>query len=148
VFLHASAKPADNLPAYDATWNYADTAGLLGEYEVLYDDGFMEAIPVRYGVNVLEAGWGTSHAARNLAYEADLVDCGKPGGERVTFFAYEWLNPRFGTPVKEVRLRGTEGFRNARGRLAANNSILLAGLSVVKRRIPPEPKPTPARRFR
>lgn len=38
IFVHASAKPARNRPAYDATWNYPDTADLLGWYELTYDD--------------------------------------------------------------------------------------------------------------
>jgi hypothetical protein len=46
IFLHAAAKPANNIPAYEGTWNYADTADLLGWYEVTYDDGFVEAVPL------------------------------------------------------------------------------------------------------
>jgi hypothetical protein len=130
IFVHASAKPAGNRPAYDATWNYADTADLLGWYEVTYDDGFVETVPVRYAVNILEEGWGRSHNPRNVAYEAELVESGKSGH---TFFAYEWLNPRFGKPVTQIRLRGTSAAASSR-RQAADNGILLQSVSVVSKR--------------
>ena len=145
IFLHATAKPARNVNADDYTWNYADTADLLGWYEVTYDDGFVENVPLRYGVNILEAGWGKSHGPSHLAYEAELVDCGDSGGERLTFFAYEWVNPRRGIRVKEVRLKASEGFRNVDGQTAAENPLLLAAVSVVKKRTPPRPKALRAR---
>jgi hypothetical protein len=141
IFLHAAAKPARNVNADDYTWNYADTADLLGWYGVTYDDGLVENVPLRYGVNILEAGWGKSHDPSHLAYEAELVDCGDSGGEPVTFFAYEWINPRRGIRVKEVRLKASAGFRNTDGRMAPENSLLLAAVSVVTKRTPPEPKP-------
>ena len=99
VFLQAATEPARNITAYDYTWNYADTADLLGWYEVKYEDGYVETVPLRYGVNILEVGWGKTHAPGNLAYEAELVDSGGAGQERLTFFAYEWINPRRGIRV-------------------------------------------------
>jgi hypothetical protein len=141
IFLHAAAKPARNIPAYEGTWDYADTADLLGWYEVTYEDGFVATVPLRYGVNILEAGWGKSHVPSHLAYEAELIDCGEPGRERLTFSAYEWINPRPGVRVKEVRLKGSVGFRGVFGQAAPENTVLLAGVSVVKKRNPPEPKP-------
>jgi hypothetical protein len=141
IFLHAAARPARNVNADDYTWNYADTADLLGWYEVTYEDGFVETVPLRYGVNILEAGWGRSHEPSHLAYEAALVDCGEPGRERLTFFAYEWINPRRGIPVKEVRLKTPASFRNVDGHAAAENAVLLAAVSIVKQRTPPEPRP-------
>jgi hypothetical protein len=139
LFLHASAKPAGNIPAYEGTWNYADTADLLGWYEVRYEDGLVETVPIRYGVNILEAGWGTGHVPGNLAYEAELVDCGEPGRDRITFFAYEWINPRPGIRIREIRLKGSSAFQNVAGHSAPQNTILLAGVSVVKKRTPPNP---------
>jgi hypothetical protein len=141
VFLHASARPADNIPAYDGTWNYADTADLLGWYEATYEDGFVQTIPLRYDVNILEAGWGKSHVPNNLACEAELVDCGGPSRDRITFFAYEWINPRPGIRVREIRLKGSLEFKNVLDHATPQNEILLAGVSVVKKRTPPEPKP-------
>ena len=141
IFLHASAKPARNVNADDYTWNYADTADLLGWYEVTYEDGFVETVPLRYGVNILEAGWGMSHTPTHLAYQSELVDCGETGRKRLTFFAYEWINPRRGMRVKEVRLKASAGFKNVDGQVSPENPLLLAAVSVVKKRTPPEPKP-------
>lgn len=87
----------------------------------------MMTVPVRYAVNILEAGWRRQHHPESVAYEAALVDS---GDSRRALFAYEWINPRFGKPVKEIRLRRT----------VADNPITLAGLRVVKNRVPPEPK--------
>jgi hypothetical protein len=140
LFLHALAKPAHNMTADAGTWNYADTADLPGWYEAVYADGFVQTIPLRYGVNILETGWGKSHAPNNLAYEAELVDCGEANRDRVTFFAYEWVNPRRGIAVKEVRLKTASGFKNVLGKPTPQNTIMLAGVSVVKKEVAPGPK--------
>ena len=126
IFLHACRKRARNEAAYTATWNFADTADLLGWYEVVYDDGFVETVPLRYGVNVLEESWERSPAPKNLAYEAELV----PRGGK-SYFAYEWINPRLGKVIREVRPRSASG----------TNPVILAGVSMVRKRIAPEPKP-------
>ena len=128
VFLHATAKPARNVPAYEATWNYDDTADLLGWYEVLYADGFIVTVPVRYGLNILENGWGRQIQSGRTAYEAAAVNCAKPGAPPLSFFAYEWVNPRFGKIIREVRLRG---------RASPDNAIILAALSVVGKKETP-----------
>ena len=141
IFLHASTKPARNVNADDYTWNYADTADLLGWYVVTYEDGYVETVPLRYGVNILEAGWGKNHAPDHLTYQAELVDCGDSGREGLTLFAYEWINPRRGIRVKEVRLRAAAGFKNVDGHVSPENPLLLAAVSVVRKRTPPNPKP-------
>ena len=92
-------------------------------------------------MNILEAGWGRNHKPGDLTYEAELVDCGKLGQAPLTFFAYEWINPRRGIQVKEVRLKAAKSFRNVDGHASPPNSVLLAAVSVVKKRTPPEPKP-------
>jgi hypothetical protein len=122
IFLHTAAKPGRNRQAYYGTWNFADTAELLGWYEVVYEDGLTAAVPVRYGVNILEAAWLKQRKPDTLAYEAELVE---RGGQAL--FSYEWINPRFGRAVKEVRVHGAQ--------------VRLEGLSMVKNRVPPEPKP-------
>ncbi|HEX8985440.1 MAG TPA: beta-N-acetylhexosaminidase [Bryobacteraceae bacterium] len=119
IFLHACRKPGRNEPAYTGTWNYADTAELLGWYEAVYEDGFVASIPVRYGVNILEESWLQGAAPKNLAYEAEL----RPKGGKA-YFAYEWANPRFGKAIREVRLHS----------LTPSNPVVLAGLSVVEKR--------------
>jgi hypothetical protein len=137
IFLHASAKPARNIFAYAGTWNFADTADLLGWYDVVYADEFIQTVPIRYGVNILESGWG--HVPKDLAYEAEIVECSRLDKDRLTFFAYPWVNPRFGIPIREIRLRGSSNFKNAAGEAASPNRILLAAISIVKKRSSPEP---------
>ena len=134
LFLHASALPAQNVSAFRETWDNADTADLVGRYEFVYEDGLVESAPIRYGVNILEAGWGKGHEPRNIAWQADLVDCGKPSAGPITFFAFEWVNPRFGKRIKQIRLEGTSGFKNFRGKTIAENAAILLGVSVVRKR--------------
>jgi hypothetical protein len=134
LFLHACSLPAQNSTAFRETWDNADTADLLGFYQFVYEDGLVETAPIRYAVNILEAGWGKDHVPRNIAWQADLVDCGKPPAERITFFAFEWVNPRFGKRVKEIRLEGVSGFKDFRGKTIADNSVILLAVSVVPKR--------------
>ncbi len=61
----------------------------------------------------------------------------------MTFFAYEWVNPRFGKKIKEVNLCGSVNFQaQERDYLTVvsspmtSNAILLAGISIVKKREP------------
>jgi hypothetical protein len=120
--------------AFFETWDEADTADLLGFYQFVYEDGLSETVPIRYGVNILEAGWGKNHEPRNVAWQAELVDCGKNAGKRVTFFAFEWVNPRFGNRVTEIRLEGISGFKNFRDKSIPSNTIVLLAVSVVRKR--------------
>ena len=46
--------------SYRYIHNFPDTADLLGWYEVVYDDGFVETVPVRFGWNILPLSWGKS----------------------------------------------------------------------------------------
>lgn len=137
VFLHASTKPAANDMAYRYIHNFPDTADLLGWYEILYEDGFVTTAPLRFGLNILPLTWGEKSdsiakgSIRELsyAYEAEAVKCGG-----ATLFAWEWVNPRLGKMIKEVRLHGTTGFRDTKGKPTPTNSIVLAAISVVKKR--------------
>lgn len=134
IFLHACSLPSQNSMAFYETWDEADTAYLLGVYQFIYEDGLTKTAPIRYGVNILEAGWGKQHEPRNVAWQAQLVDCGKKPSERVTLFAFEWINPRFGKRVKEIRLDGISGFKNLRDKSIAGNAIMLLAVSVVRKR--------------
>jgi len=141
VFLHASARRAKNRQNYRLIWDQQDTADLLGWYEVVYEDGFVTTIPIRYGVNILEWNWDERISARDYCYNADAVAVGSRAPDRVTFFAYEWINPRLGKVVQEIRLKGTTSFRggsddfnNEMGPVIAGNAVILAALSVVKKR--------------
>jgi hypothetical protein len=141
VFLHASAKAANNDMSYRYIHNFPDTADLLGWYEVVYEDGFVDTVPIRFGWNILPVTWGKESdviakgSAKELsyAYAAAAVPCGD-----ATLFSYEWVNPRFGKVVKEVRLHGSEGFRDTQSKLTPNNAIVVAAISVVRKRpVPP-----------
>jgi hypothetical protein len=123
MFLHACEKPARNSAAYTAIWNFADTAELVGWYEVVFQDGMSASVPLRYGVNILEP---KPPSGKNVAYYSEAVDCGE-----ATLYAYEWINPRFGQPVREVRLRQAK----------KDNPVWLAAMGAVHRRVPPDPKP-------
>lgn len=141
VFLHASARHAKNRESYRLIWDQPDTADLLGWYEVVYDDGFVSTIPIRYGVNILEWNWDRRASAHDYCYNADAVAVGDHATNSVTFFAYEWVNPRLGKVIQEIRLKGTTGFRggsddfnNDMGPVIASNAVILAALCVVRKR--------------
>jgi hypothetical protein len=141
IFLHASARRAKNRDSYRMIWDQPDTADLLGWYEVVYEDNFVVTVPIRYGVNILEWNWDQRESAKDLCYGADAVAVGDRVKDSVTFFAYEWVNPRLGKVIQEIRLKGTTGFRggsddfdNSQGSVIASNAVILAALSMVKMR--------------
>ena len=145
IFLHACAKPSSNDKAYYKIYNFDDTADLLGWYEVVYEDGFIETIPIRYGVNILE--WNAGHVEKEdrwvgrtgapqdaYCYLADRVYCSSADDNPITFFAFEWKNKRFGTKIREINLKGTTGYKNYRGNVIQNNAVMLIAVSTVKKR--------------
>jgi hypothetical protein len=142
IFLHASARPALNRDSVRLIWDQHDTADLLGWYEVVYEDDFVTTIPIRYGVNILEWDWVKRVSYDDYCYNADAVAVGGEGDREVTFFAYEWVNPRLGKVIKEIRLNGTTGFRggtndfnNDVGPVIASNAVMLTAISIVKKRV-------------
>lgn len=142
VFLHACALPAACREQYRVLWDMDDTADLLGWYEVVYEDGFVATIPIRYGVNILEWNWNERSAAKNYCYGADPVLVGRDNASP-TLFAFEWTNPRLGKVIKEIRLKGTTGFRGASpefiddyGPTLTKNGVILKALTMVNKRTP------------
>ncbi len=136
IFLHASAKPAGHDKVARYVYNAPDTSDLLGWYEVVYEDGFVESIPLRYGWNILEWNWPSSADSARYCYAADAVEAGP-----ATFFAFEWTSPRPGKIIKEIRARGTLNATDLQGKQIAENAILLSGVSVIKARTPPAAAP-------
>jgi hypothetical protein len=141
IFLHACAKPATNKEAYRLIWDFDDSADLLGWYEVVYEEGLLEVIPIRYGVNILEWNWGKQQPAGKYCYGADPVACGPNERNAITFFAFEWTSPRLGKVIQEIRMKGSKrfrgavpGFENSFGEVIPNNAIILKALSYVKKR--------------
>jgi hypothetical protein len=141
IFLHAAARPALNRESFRLIWDQQNTADLLGWYEVVYEDGFVTTIPIRYGVNICEWNWDERVSVNDYCYGADALAVGREVKDRVTFFAYEWINPRLGKVIREIRLKGTTGFRGASsdfnneyGPVIASNAVMLAALSIVQKR--------------
>jgi len=153
IFLQACALPSENQKAYFNIPDFFDSADLLGWYEIVYEDGFKTIIPIQYGVNILE--WnpggenrldkmeGETGAPQNIyCYEADPINCSSSIiGSPITFYAYEWVNPRFGKKIKEVNLHGTVNYQALQTdygkpvtKPMKSNAILLAGISKVKKR--------------
>lgn len=147
IFLHACALPSANKEAYYNLPNFFDTADLLGWYEIVYDDEFREIIPIQYGVNILE--WNLDFENRKVyggqnvyCYLADPVNCSSSSDEKpIIFYAYEWVNKRFGKSIKEVNLYGTVNYQTSKSygqpftEPMKSNAILLAGISKVKKRM-------------
>ena len=65
----------------------------------------------------------------------------------VTFYAFEWVNKRFGKRVMEVNLYGSVDYQAQQqdyGKVVsaplASNAVIVAGISKVVKRIPFSPK--------
>jgi Glycosyl hydrolase family 20, domain 2/Glycosyl hydrolase family 20, catalytic domain len=141
IFLHASATPASNLESFRLIWDQADTADLLGWYEIVYEDGFVTTIPIRYGVNILECNWDQRVSKNDYCYGADAVAVGRETNNGITFFACEWTNPRLGKVIQEIRLKGTARFQGASsdyvndwGPVIESNAVILKAISMVEKR--------------
>lgn len=146
IFLHACALPATNKEPYRLIWDMRDSADLLGWYEVVYEDGLPELIPIRYGVNILEWNWRRHPRRGAYCYGADEVACARSGENPISFFALEWTSPRLGKVIREVNLKGSKGFRgavkgfeNSFGEVIPNNAVILKAISYVKERGTAEP---------
>jgi hypothetical protein len=159
IFLHACAVPSANQKAYFNIPDFFDSADLLGWYEIVYEDGYKEIVPIQYGVNILEWNPGgeksldtregdTGSPQSAYCYEADPVPCSTDmKNSPVTFFAFEWINNRFGKVIKEVNIYGSVDYQAQQqdyGKVVAapmaSNAIILAGISKVVKRTPFIPK--------
>ncbi len=141
LFLHACAKSASNDWVDRYVFNPEDTADLIGWYDVVYEDALVLTVPLRYRVNILEWNWDQASNPGNYCYEADLVRCGDAERHPITLFAYEWPNPRPGKVIKEIRVKAARQFRNTRDEVIPVNGVLLAAVSIVKRRPTPSAPP-------
>ena len=159
IFLHACAIPAGNQKSYFNIPNFFDSADLLGWYEIIYEDGLKEIIPIQYGVNILEWNPGgeksldtregdTGSPQQAYCYEADPVACSADmKNNPVTFFAFEWVNKRFGKVIREVNLHGSDNYQATQQNYGMvetapmpGNAIILAGISKVQKRQATKPK--------
>jgi hypothetical protein len=136
IFLHACAREANNDKAYGMIYNFVDTAEPLGWYEIVYEDGLIENVPIRYGVNILDWKWRQrimsnekdkgKYSQNKYAYNAAAVECSKDDLNPVTFFSFEWKNPRFGKKIKEVNLRSVNYKKGN------ENAIILLAVSITE----------------
>jgi hypothetical protein len=134
IFLHASAKEGSNKKAYDIIYNFEETSELLGWYEIIYEDGFVETIPIRYGLNILDWRWRkriidnekpkVKYNQNTYTYQASAVECSRKKSDPVTFFAFEWQNTRFGKQIKEINLKSVNYNKNN------ENAIILLAVSI------------------
>lgn len=136
IFLHACAREGSNKKAYDVIYNFNETAELLGWYEIVYEDGFVETIPIRYGLNILDWNWRkriinnekpkVAYNQNNYAYQASAVECSGEKSQPVTFFMFEWENTRFGKQIKEINLKSVMYNKNN------ENAVILLAVSVTE----------------
>ena len=154
IFLHACALPAGNQKAYFDIFNTFDSADLLGWYEVVYEDGFKEIVPIQYGVNILEWNPGgtksfdkmvgdTGAPQQAYCYRGDAVDCSSDAGTPIVFYAFEWVNPRLGKKIAKVNLVGSKNYESLQPvyshvvtKPLPSNAVMLIGLSAVAPRDP------------
>jgi hypothetical protein len=157
IFLQACALPAGNQKAYFNIPDNFDSPDMLGWYEIVYEDGFKEVVPLQYGVNIMEWNPGglksldtlegeTGAPQKAYCYQADPVSC-SVDTTNIKFFSFEWVNKRFGKVVKEVDLYGADHFKALQqdyGKVvtepAPSNAIILAAISKVKKREAYKPK--------
>jgi Glycosyl hydrolase family 20, catalytic domain/Glycosyl hydrolase family 20, domain 2 len=137
IFLHACAQPGKNEKAYRMIYEQIGTAQLLGWYEVIYEDGFIETIPVRYGVNILDWGWkqrmllpAKDEDADNqrYVYEADAIEVSSDPEKPVTFFSYEWKNNRPGKRIKSIGLKAADAGKK-------ENAIILLAINITETQV-------------
>ncbi len=150
IFLHTCAHSSTNIYGHNKIYSFADSADLLGFYKVMYEDGLVSSIPVRYGLNIREWHLWAGDPSTGLmdtcliepycngqgsyCYEADIVDCSNTKKQKLNFFSYEWINPRIGVNIKEIFLEGSYHYKNHENELIDNNAIALIALSCVTAR--------------
>ncbi len=152
LFLHACALPAGNQKAYFDIYNTFDSSDLLGWYEMVYEDGYVVTVPIQYGVNILEWNPGgeksldlregdTGSPQQGYCYAADAVECSANAKKSITFYAFEWVNPRFGKKIAAVNVVGSRKYESLQPvyshvvtKPLRSNAIMLIGLSKVVRR--------------
>ena len=150
IFLHCCAHPSTNIYSHYKIHSYEDTSDLLGWYKIIYDDGFIESVPIRYAENIKE--WHTwdinpltgsiddclvepyCNGIGSYCYEGDILNCSSDQDKELNFFSYEWKNSRFGAKIREIYLEGSQQFIRYDGEVINSNAIYLIALSYVSKR--------------
>ena len=157
IFLQSCARMAGNQKSYYNIPDNFDAADLLGWYEIIYEDSFKVIVPIQYGVNILEWNPGGKKivkendqtnwksAQSDYCYGADAINCSTdPADHPITFYSFEWVNPRFGKIIRQVNIHGSIHYASLQRQFErpvtepmASNAILLLGISkVIKRKYP------------
>jgi len=118
IFIHASTKPGVKIYSHYASFRCPDLAvECIGLYEVIYEDGFREVIPIRYGENIAE--WN------DTLYDTlsdPILDYRVDG---VSLYAYEWMNPYYDKVIRGIDMIGVEGLSDAKPMLVAITGVEL-----------------------
>jgi hypothetical protein len=92
-------------------------------------------------VNILEWNWDERISANDYCYGADALGIGGETDNHITFFVFEWTNPRLGKVIQEIRLKGTTRFRGASseydnewGPIIGDNAVILKAISMMQKR--------------
>ena len=132
IFVHACARPGQVHRSTRMMHNTQDTAELLGWHEIRYADGYIETVPVRYGINI-----GVLDDGPAVCYQSDAFPL-EPAGSRGprTLYLFEWTNTRPGVTIESVQLKGSKGFVDYSGNPSQSNAVYLFAVSEVVKREP------------
>lgn len=118
IFVHVSNKPGVKIHSHYASFRCPDLAiECIGLYEIVYEDGCREILPIRYGENIAE--WN------NTLYNtlADPILDYRVDG--VSLYAYEWINPYYDKTIDRVEMIGVKGWSDAKPILVAMTAVEL-----------------------
>ena len=120
---------------------------------MVYEDGYKEIIPIQYGVNIMEWNPGGEKSLDNAegdtgspqnayCYEADVVNCSSNmTNNPIRFYAFEWVNKRFGKKIIKVNLVGSSNYQAVQPVYShvvteplPSNAIMLLAIKKVKKR--------------
>ena len=68
----------------------------------------------------------SKYSQNQYAYNAPSVLCSAENTDPVSFFAFEWENPRFGKTIREINLRSVKPGKNN------TNAIILLAVSIAE----------------
>ena len=116
VFLHASTTAGMKIHTHYAPFRCPNlSAECLGIYEIVYEDGYKEMVPIKYGENIAE--WNKTifcgFADPILRYEK----------EGASLYAYEWINPCYDRKISHINMLGVKGSSKARPILIAITGV-------------------------
>jgi hypothetical protein len=104
LFTHVSSGRGKKI-SLEKTHYFEDKAELIGYYRIHYADGMVEAIPIRYGLNITHAGSGF----QDQLYFAKTINLADPGATRPALASlFEWVCPRPNRQIDFIDLMGVD----------------------------------------